>query len=156
MRWTKGLHFTPPGTGLLQREVCNFCETKKPFFSPVNRSLRGRKKGWDWEMFAVSFVFPWLFSISAEGWEWISNSAHGLFPWPALSWHRGCVDSNSSCIYISVAHPSCLKSKFGEPWRPPSVIQLIDTLRLHPEPKTTRTSPGSRHSVQWMLVVATQ
>lgn len=133
------------------REKYNFCKTKKHFFSPMDKSLRGREKSTDWEMFVVTFIFPQLFSKK----KWItehsrrrgcvSNSALWVLPsclffpgtrqakaciftrvslgWEGLiSWGR-YVCTNRSYVSVSEAHPLlALSRSLGSSWRPPSVI----------------------------------
>lgn len=128
-----------------------FCRKKyaisaKPrniFFSSMDKSLRGGEKSTSWEMFVVTFIFPWLFSKKKTNhrehsrvWGCVSNSALWVLPscpffpgtrqakgyifthvslvWEGfISWGR-YVGTNRSYVSVSETHPSCLTSKCGE------------------------------------------
>lgn len=132
----------------------------------------GRQERSDWEMFVVTFLFPWLFSTKAvpgsiaEGWECIFNpalwalSSSPFFPsarqdkgWILILIFLGLINTwdvqqSIGLIFIPV---SCTLLVLSRSLRS-SVIELVDISRLQPMPKTTNISLGSRHSVLWIPV----
>lgn len=138
----KGLHFMPPGICLLQKEVCNFCKTKKHFFLLDGQKLK--RRGEEYQLGNVCCDFHISMTIfqktnhreHSRVWGCVSNSALWVLPscpffsgtrqakgyifthvslvWEGfISWGR-YVGTNRSYVSVSETHPSCFTSKCGE------------------------------------------